>query len=221
MFDLGLLLVLVATIAPALLLAPRAAVRARLPGEVGSDAVWWAGLGFVVVGRGVWLALNPGALTYPIDVIRLTQGMVVPAGVVGAVLGGALLVRRRDLGGTVAGLLRLVGPVVVAGLAAVAGWHATCEVAGRCSGGAVPVGIAVVAAALAWRLWRSLSVPSVVGRALVAVGVVLIVVAVGAAFRPRLASWPTVSDGALLAEGVLAVAFAWAGRWRGEQTAGR
>ena len=219
MFDLGLLLVLVATIAPALLLAPRAAVRVGLAAEVGSDAVWWAGLGFVFVGRGMWLALNPGALTYPIDVIRLTQGMVVPAGVVGAVVGGALLVRRRDTGGAVAGHLRLVGPVVVAGLAAVAGWHATCEVAGRCSGGAVPLVIAAVAAALAWWVWRWLPGPSPARRALVAVGVLLVAVAVGAAFRPRLASWPTVSDGALLAEGVIALALA--GRWRGGAVAGR
>jgi hypothetical protein len=219
-FDLGLLLVLVATVAPALLLAPRAAARAGLPAEVGSDAVWWAGLGFVLVGRGVWLALNPGALGYPIDVIRLTQGMVVPAGVVGAVVGGALLVRRRDLGGGAGrGLGGLIGPVVVAGLAAIAGWHATCEVAGRCSGGAPPLVIAVLAAGLVWWVWSPLPAPSSAGRALVAIGVVLVAVAVGAAFRPRLASWPTVSDGALIAEGVLVLALA--GRWRGAGRAER
>lgn len=222
MFDLGLAAALLLAVAPARLVGAWAGRSLSLDRGTVSDVAWWGGSAFVVTGRLAWLALHPRTLAYPIDVIRLTQGMVTSIGVVGAAAALLLLVRRRGAS------LDDVG-IVAAIMAATAflGWQAACGFQDRCGGVTitgwpvhrVPVALILGIVALGVVAWLAFVLRTGPGRALrrhslIAVGVLLVAQFVVSRWQLRLAVWPTTNDLALAVLGLAAVVLAGAIRRR-------
>lgn len=212
MINWRLALLAALVVLPAGFATARATVRIGRDHALGSDLAWAGFLAYLLVARVAWLALHPYALTYPLDAIRLTQGLTTPAGVAAAVAAVLLTARRRRLDRRV-----LFGPAAVGALTAMVGWHAACPLQSRCvgSGAALVVAptLALVAAALAVLVWRRLGphAPSV-ATSLAAVGVFLVAAPLANGLVPRLAAWPDPTDLLLAAEGALLLVAAWRSR---------
>jgi hypothetical protein len=84
MLNLRLALLAGLILVPVFVVTGRLARRYGLLSRAGSDVAWRGMVGYVVAVRAAWIALNPWVLRYPLDAIRLTQGLLTPAGVVGA-----------------------------------------------------------------------------------------------------------------------------------------
>lgn len=224
MLNLRLAILAGLVLGPPFVVAGRLARRYGLSSRVGSDVAWWGVVGYVVAARVVWIALHPWVLRYPVDALRVTQGLLTPAGVVGAAAAVAALRwwRYRDASWAAVGCVAAAGAA-----AATAGWYGGCWLQGRCGGLVVawgpaleagvpqlPVGPAaalVCAAVVAW-LWRA-AAPRL-GRAWAATGTVLAVVAFAGALGLRARPWPTGGD---LTIALLAlVALGWAARCRSD-----
>ena len=221
MLNLRLALLGAAVLAAAASVGASAASRARLGRAVGSDAAWWGLTAFTVGARAGWLLMNPAGPGYPLDAVRITQGLYAPAGVAAAAVALGLLARQRAVS------WRALAPTATAAaFAAAAAWHATCALQSRCGGkpapwpvgwamgGAspqVPVApvLALLAAALAWWLWRRPDELSA-RRALLCSSAYLAVLAASGSVALRLAAWPSAGDvgfaAVALALAVLAVA---------------
>ena len=208
MLNLRLVAVAILVALPATAAAGRAAQRAGLSRRIGSDVVSSALLWFVVSARLTWLALHPATLAYPVDVVRVTQGLDTAGGVAGATV--ALLALARRLG---MGWRALAAPAAVGALAAAAAWHAACPLQNRCGGvyAAPPLGLplgadatqvpvalllAACAAALATWVWRGLNRPpcAAAARALASGAVFLAALNLSRPLQLRLAGWPTTLD---------------------------
>lgn len=215
MLNVRLFVVAGAVIAAAHVAGSAAARRAGLTRVAGAD-IAMAGLGwFIVAARLTWIALHPGAMSYPFDVIRITQGLDTAGGVVGAAVGVIVGARRRGVDWRM-----LAGPAVTAAMAAAAAWHATCFVHQRCGGivAAPPFGVplggsdtqvpvsvllALGAAVLGWISWRDLRAHQLRVRRPVACAATLVAaLALSGAVQLRLDPWPSIADAAL---GVIAL----------------
>ena len=228
MLNLRLALLGMCVLAPAAAVGAWTAARAGLTRAIGSDVAWWGLTAFVVGARAGWLMIYPGGPGYPLDAIRITQGLYTPAGLPAAALAVVVLAARRGVGWRA-----LAGPAAAAGLAAAAGWHATCALQSRCGG--MPAGwplgwqlggadpqlpvapaLAVCAAVLAWFTWRRAGALSA-RLALLAAAAYVALVAASGTVALRLAPWPSSGDVGF-ALGALGLA-AWAAAARTAQTA--